>query len=583
MKRIKLVLLCLLAGVGLQAQGDLMSNLRNRPYPQWFSDAKLGIFVHYGLYSVPSYSGKEQYAEWFYKGLISGDSLRINFQKEVFGEDFRYEDYKHIFKAELFDADAWAELFKRSGAKYVVFTSKHHDGYCMYDSRYAKGWSSATTAPQRDFCKELTDAVRKRDMKMCMYYSLTEWTNPLYRWTVDTLKSIDEYVEKHLHPQFKEMVDMFSPSLVFSDGDWDFDYKTFKSDELVSYYFDKVGEEAIVNDRWGGGFDYGYVTPEYSEAIKQTERPWAECRGLSRSFGLNRNADLESYLTSEELIRHFVRLVAAGGGLTINVGPAADGSIPLLQQERLSDLGQWLEINGEAIYGCTTFTKSEESYDVLLPRADKQIDFDWVRNAPLKAMPADNFSIHWHTEIVPEKTEKVKFYLKADDNAGFQIKDEKSEVVFRLAADKEQVASEVKLKKNHKYTFELVYQEKTHEASVQLLWESASIERQPVSSSSWYWIGEMGWKQSYVCFTVNNDNLYATALEPLSERLVFGLDKAPSEDMKVCLLGKKPIYLDWNYNPDTKRMTIDTSKLRPCDVESKGAWVFRLEGYMQNK
>ena len=81
MKRIKLVLLCLLAGVGLQAQGDLMSSLRSRPYPQWFSDAKLGIFVHYGLYSVPSYSGKEQYAEWFYKGLISGDSLRINFQK----------------------------------------------------------------------------------------------------------------------------------------------------------------------------------------------------------------------------------------------------------------------------------------------------------------------------------------------------------------------------------------------------------------------------------------------------------------------------------------------------------------------
>ena len=178
MKRIKLVLLCLLAGVGLQAQGDLMSSLRSRPYPQWFSDAKLGIFVHYGLYSVPSYSGKEQYAEWFYKGLISGDSLRINFQKEVFGEDFRYEDYKHIFKAELFDADAWAELFKRSGAKYVVFTSKHHDGYCMYDSRYAKGWSSATTAPQRDFCKELTDAVRKRDMKMCMYLSLIHISEP---------------------------------------------------------------------------------------------------------------------------------------------------------------------------------------------------------------------------------------------------------------------------------------------------------------------------------------------------------------------------------------------------------------------
>ncbi len=581
MKRILLIMLCLLCVWQAGAQENLMEKLRSRPYPQWFSDAKLGVFVHFGLYSVPSYSGKEQYAEWFYKGLISGDSLRINFQREVFGRNFKYEDYKNLFKAELFDADAWAELFKRSGARYVLFTSKHHDGFCMYNSRYAEGWSSATTAAHRDFCSELSKAVRKQGLRMGLYYSLTEWTNPLYRWTVDTTKSINEYVEKHLHPQFKEMVDRFLPSVIFSDGDWDFKYTDFRSDELVNYYYDKVGEDAIVNDRWGVGFDCGYVTPEYSEAITETSRPWAECRGLSRSFGLNRNADLSSYLSSEELIRHFVRLVCAGGGLTINVAPAADGTIPLLQQERLLDLGDWLSVNGEAIYGCSTFEPHSESYDMVFARADSVIDFDWVRNAPEKTMPADDFTIHWHTAITPEYSEKYTFYLEADDNAGLEVKDDKGKTVLRLAAEKEEVKASVKLRKGVKYDFELVYQEKKLEARVKLDWESPSMSRRAVGSPSWYWVGEMNWKQSYVGFTVNNGNLYALSLEPLSHSFGFTLDKAPRKDMKVCLLAKENLYLDWAYDSETRRLTIDTSKLTPADVKTKGAWVFRLENYMQ--
>lgn len=580
MKRVTAIFICLIACIGLQAQSDLMKKLESRPYPQWFNEAKLGIFIHYGLYSIPSYSDKEQYAEWFYKGLISQDSLRIKFQKDVFGEDFKYEDYKNLFKAELFDANQWAELFKKAGAKYVVFTSKHHDGYCMYDSRYAEGWSSTTTGPKMDFCEELSKAVRENDMKMCLYYSLTEWTNPLYRWTVDTNKSISDYVDKHLHPQFKELVDKFKPSLIFSDGDWDFDYKTFKSDELVTYYYDVVGEEAIVNDRWGHGFNYGYLTPEYSESIMVTNRPWAECRGLSRSFGLNRNADLSSYLTTEDLIKHFVRSVAGGGGLTLNVGPAADGSIPLLQQERLLELGEWLQVNGEAIYASKPFYKNMETYEVVSPCSTEEINFDWVRNAPQNQMPTDHFAINWQTNFTPEKTDKYKFYLNADENAGFQILDEENKVVFQLAAEKEEVQAEVKLKKGRKYTFELVYQEKTHEAVVKLLWENSSMSKQPVRTLD-NWKGEMNWKQSYVCFTVNNDNLYAISLEPISKQFEFTLENAPDEDMKVCLLAERPIYLDWSYDNNTKKFTIDTSKLSPADVKTKGAWVFRLEGYMQ--
>ena len=112
-------------------------DLRARPYPEWFQDAKLGIFIHWGLYSVPAYSEKEQYAEWFLRGLQVGDTLRTRFLREAFGEDFEYRDLAPLFKAELFDPAEWADLFRRAGARYVVMVSTHHDGYALWPSRYS--------------------------------------------------------------------------------------------------------------------------------------------------------------------------------------------------------------------------------------------------------------------------------------------------------------------------------------------------------------------------------------------------------------------------------------------------------------
>jgi hypothetical protein len=246
---------------------------------------------------------------------------------------------------------------------------------------------------------------------------------------VDTNISIDNYVDKHLIPQFKELVDNFKPSVIFSDGDWDFNHKSFRSNEMVQYYYDVVGEEGVVNDRWGIGFNHGYATPEYSSGIMDKDRPWAECRGMSRSFALNRNADLETYLTSEDLIKHFARLVAAGGGLTINVGPSADGKIPLLQQERLLDLGKWIEINEEAIYGSRAFETVYQNQTLTIGREDSEINYNWVRNAPMKGVTEDNFSIFWHTNLTPEKTDTYTIYLEADEEAKLEIKNSKSETI----------------------------------------------------------------------------------------------------------------------------------------------------------
>jgi alpha-L-fucosidase len=575
MKKIVLGLLAIVCLFSLKAQENEL--FKNREYPQWFSDAKLGIFIHYGLYSVPSYSDKEQYAEWFYKGLISGDSLRINFQKEVFGENFEYRDYKDLFKAELFNAAEWADLFAKSGAKYILFTSKHHDGYCMWDSEYAKGWSSATTTPKRDFCAELAEEVRKRGVKFGLYYSLTEWTNPLYRWTVDTNISIDNYVDKHLIPQFKELVDKFKPSVIFSDGDWDFNHKSFRSNEMVQYYYDVVGEEGVVNDRWGIGFNHGYATPEYSSGIMDKNRPWAECRGLSRSFALNRNADLETYLTSEELIKHFARLVAAGGGLTINVGPSADGKIPLLQQERLLDLGKWIKVNEEAIYGSRPFETVYQNQNKTTNRIDEEINFNWVRNAPMKGVKEDNFSILWQTNIVPEKTDTYTIYLEADEDAELEIINSKKETILKLKSEKAETSQKIKLKKGENYKFKLAYQEKTHEAVANLSWESSSFAKQSIKSN---WQGEVSWEETYICFTKNEGNLYAISLYPIENTLSFTLDKAPKKDMKIFLLGEKNIEIPWKYNPENKTINLYTRIISPADITTKGAWVFKLSDYI---
>ncbi len=568
----KLISIILILIISLGASAQRPQAITEREYPEWFSDAKLGIFIHFGLYSVPSWSGKEQYAEWFYKGLISGDTPRIEFQKEVFGEDFKYEDYKDVFKAELFDAKEWAELFRKSGARYILFTTKHHDGYAMWNSKYSKGWNSYETGPKIDFCRELTDAVRAEGLEMGMYYSLTEWTNPLYRWTVDTDKSIDNYVESHLHPQFKELIEEFRPTVLFSDGDWDHSYKDFGSDELVEWYYKTVGPKAIVNDRWGKGFDHGYITPEYSSGILETDKPWAECRGIGRSFALNRNEDLENYHSSKEIIQHFIRLVSQGGGLTLNVGPGGDGQIPLLQQERLLDLGRWISINSEAIYGSKPFIKSNEmalKKKIRIYSEPHGHNYNWVRNSPYKEVSEDNFSIVWEGSIRPQYNEEYTISSRADDYAIIYI-DNKKVLDTREAAE-----AKIKLSNNRDYEIRIEYVETDLEARFSLFWESKSQEKETIKSK---WLESITWQEPYLCYTTNNNHLYAIAYSIPNGDLVLNLDKKPNKNMEIIFLdNNKP--MKWKYKKGELR--IKTSDIHPSDIISNHAFTFKLVNYLE--
>jgi alpha-L-fucosidase len=531
-----ITILCIAAINVTQAQKDY--DFYHQKYPSWFADAKLGIFIHYGLYCVPSWSGAEQYAEWFYKGLIGGDTARQEFMRKVYGDDFKYEDFKSLFRAEMFNADQWATLFKKSGARYVIFTSKHHDGFCLWDDSLSGTWNTLCSPAKMDFCQELSEAVRQQGLKFGLYYSLLEWNNPFFRWTIDTT-GLEHYVNDYMLPQFKSLIWKFKPDLLFADGDWDFTPSQLRSEDLVQYYYDVIGGEGIVNNRWGSGFDYGYLTPEYSSGIKELKRPWAECRGLSRSFGLNRNADLSSYMTSEELILHFVSLVAAGGGLTLNVSPSADGQIPLLQQERLLDWGEWLATNGEAIYGAKPY-KVEGCHDYRM-RTDSisdSINFNWVRNAPMKGMPEDNFDIDFWTEITPEYSEEYTFYLQADDTATLYID-------TMLVPN----TTTIKLKKGRTYLLYVSYSEKDLNSSVSLQWESRHTPKETIKA---HWNTRYYYDMPYKLFTQKGDDVYVIVNKELL-----------------------PVFYE------SKTQGIDY-ELKPLDVKSKGAVVFKLEGYLKD-
>lgn len=350
-------------------------SLNSRPVPQWFADAKFGIFIHWGLYSVPAFAPKGQYAEWYWWALTCPNPNDIQkqfreFHKKTYGENFRYEDFVSMFNAEAFDAGEWAELFSRSGAKYINLVSKHHDGFCMYKSDYTPCWNSVDVGPHRDFCRELKDALSKTDVKFGVYHSVYEWYHPLY------LKDPEEYAVKHLIPMLKEIVEKYQPYTLFTDGEWEHESSVWHSTEFLQWLYNEssVKDTIVPNDRWGketrgrlgGNFttEYGYIGGESSPggilAMDSYERPNEECRGIGGSFGWNRFEKPEDYLSSKELIHMLIDLVSRGSNFLLNIGPTADGRIPVIMQQKLLDIGDWLKVNGEGIYSSVKYSNSSD-------------------------------------------------------------------------------------------------------------------------------------------------------------------------------------------------------------------------------
>lgn len=378
MKKIILLVFCFL--LTLMAQGQAYesswTSLDSRPIPEWFQDSKFGIFIHWGVYSVPAWRQLEpglyaSYAEWYYaRVMFNPDNGGQEFHNKNYGADFEYRDFGPLFKAELFDPSLWASLFKRSGAKYVVLTTKHHDGYCLWptSSPYKKDWNSMAVGPERDLVGELTTAVRGEGLKMGLYYSIIEWESSwthrtesgyyLPDWIIEKYKiPEDEYVDKHLIPQLKELVNTYKPSLIFSDGgEWDGSEEYWKTKEFLAWLYNDspVKDEVVVNDRFAKdmpGKHGDYYSSEYEDMEGvDAAYPWEESRGIGGSYGFNRAENIDDYNSSEELVHELIDIVSRGGNLLLNVGPSSDGRIPVIMQQRLIDIGSWLNVNGEAIY-----------------------------------------------------------------------------------------------------------------------------------------------------------------------------------------------------------------------------------------
>ena len=369
-------------------------SLDRRACPDWFRDAKFGIFIHWGVYSVPAWAPKGNYAEWYWSSLGNKPGATWKFHVKTYGENFLYPDFAPRFTAEMFDADQWATLFQRAGAKYVVLTSKHHDGYCLWPSAHAtkawgRPWTSADVGPKRDLCGDLGDAVRAKGMKMGFYFSLYEWFNPLYR------QDVSKYVDQHMLPQLKDLVTGYRPSLIFTDGEWDHPSDTWKSREFLAWLFNDGpnAKEVVVNDRWGKDCRSAhgtYFTTEYGEVGGNKRLPagrvWEENRGIGASFGYNRNETIDEYRSGPDLIRLLIDTVARGGNLLLDVGPTADGRIPVVMQDRLVQIGEWLKINGAAIYGTRAGPLQKLAWGRSTAKGNKVYlhVFDWPANGRLE-------------------------------------------------------------------------------------------------------------------------------------------------------------------------------------------------------
>lgn len=343
-------------------------SIDSREVAPWFEDAKLGIFIHFGPYSVPAWSPKGTYSEWyqhwmqskalFGNGDFKGDEV-TQYHKETYGPHFSYYNFAEMMTARAFKAEKWAKLFEDAGAKYMIVTSKHHDGFCLWPNKDANRtwgfpWNSVDVGPKRDILKELEVAVKNTNVKFGTYYSHYEWYNPLY------LENGEKYALEHVHPQFKDLVESYKPDLIWSDGDWEMTADKWHSPELLSWLFNEssVKNSVVVNDRWGDGTRFkhgGYYTSEYGAEL-EGDKPWEECRGIGFSFGYNRNEDSWDYVSEQNLIYLLLNTVSNGGNLLLGVGPDRHGDFPPIMQERLLAMGEWLNVNGEAIYGSRKWT-----------------------------------------------------------------------------------------------------------------------------------------------------------------------------------------------------------------------------------
>lgn len=364
-----------------------------RPTPRWYDDAKFGIFVHWGLYSVPAWApvaGRSDvsadgateldgpavtpYAEWYWNAMHIRGSPTAMHHARTYGADVPYETFREPFEASLtaFDAAEWADVFRRAGARYVVPTTKHHDGYRLWPSRVANP-RFGDYHPPRDLIGELADATRAVGMRFGTYYSGgIDWTflpqthtrtNSIYDLVPESAAYV-RYADAH----WRELIERYQPAMMWND----IGYPTGSDlDRLFADYYAAVSD-GIINNRFSqrrssdedrNAPPSDIVTPEYATFDASRPDKWEACRGIGHSFGYNQLEDERDYLSADVIVALLVDVVSKNGNLLLNTGPTGEARLHPAQVDRLLSVGAWLERNGDAIYGTRPWIKAEAQTD----------------------------------------------------------------------------------------------------------------------------------------------------------------------------------------------------------------------------
>jgi alpha-L-fucosidase len=359
-----------------------------RPVPDWYLDAKLGLMVSWGAFSVPAWGEPigelgtiedwqhwfkhNPYAEWYYNTIRIEGSPARQYHKEKFN-DCPYDDLLDMWKAEAFQPDEWAQLFKYSGAQYIVPLSKHHDGITLWDAPGTGTRNTVHRGPKRDLIGDIAKAVRKAGIRFAVYYSGgLDWeiTNSLPAISNNNQggdgmqRPKDAAYSMYAYKHVIDLIDKYQPDVLWNDIEWpDFAKRDgeYSLAALFDYYYQKV-PHGVVNDRWGKNTHSDFETSEYQYMSEnENASAWENCRGIGLSFGYNQIESEEHSLSVAGALRLFLDIVSRGGNFLLNVGPTASGEIPDIQKKVLRGLGDWMAVNSEAVYGTRAIKNAQPS------------------------------------------------------------------------------------------------------------------------------------------------------------------------------------------------------------------------------
>ncbi len=436
MKSLKVLItvLIVICSSSLNAQnyggGEAYPHLKTHPEAlKKFQDMRFGMFIHWGPVAL---RGTEI-------GWSRGKQVSIK----------EYDNLYKEFNPVLFDADKWVSTAKNAGMKYLVITAKHHDGFCLWDSKYTD-YDIMSTPYKKDILKQLSEACKKQGITFCVYYSIADWSHPHYatRYGGDK-RPVEEsdmaIYYQYMKDQLKELIDNYDPALIWFDGGWEDAYthkmgmdlyaflRGLKPDLLINNRVDKGLEGMSGKTKSREKFAGDYETPEQRVGAFDLNYPWETCMTICKQWAWKPNDEMKS---KKECIQTLLKTVGGGGNLLFNVGPMADGRIEQRQIDRLKAMGDWLKINKEAVYGTQGGPYKTTDY-MVATRKDNKIYLQLLDSKKT------NLKLPFPKEV------KIKKAYFIDDNVSLNFNQDKTAINISLPKQKpNKIASVIVLELN---------------------------------------------------------------------------------------------------------------------------------------